>query len=91
MPGIKMIKPKVEADAVSTKKPTNLKDVADGYAGKISKMNDKQLLEDSAKQSIKGNDARKEQAIDSLATRNIKRRGGYKMGTSGIKVKGKSC
>ena len=90
MPGIKL-KPKtvVAADATSTKTPTNLKQIADVQASKIAKMNDKELFNDIVNKEVSGKLDRKAQDVDSLATRNIKKRGGYKEGTKGIKMKTK--
>jgi len=91
MPGIKLKSKPVASDATSVKSPTNPLAVRDAHAKKISKMDDKQLMDDAVDQSMKGNSSRKYQDTDSLASRNIKRRGGYKMGTKGIKVKPKSA
>lgn len=86
-----VVKPKITiaADATATKKPTNLKAVSDAHATKVSKMDNRELMDDAVSNSIKGNISRKEQDIDSLANRNTKNRGGYKNGTKGIKIKGK--
>lgn len=90
--GVK-IKPKinVSTDATRVKPFTNLRAVTDNYANKISKMNDKELFTDAVSQDIKGDKLKNEQATDSLASRNIKKRGGYRDGTKGIKMKKKDA